>query len=298
MFKKYQHLEKFGNTEVKDIEFGECYIFPKIDGTNASVWFEDGKVECGSRNRQLTLESDNAGFCRWVQDQVNLEDLFEAHPNIRLYGEWLVPHSLKTYRDTAWRNFYVFDVCIDDGDDVKYLKFEEYGVMLKPFGIDVIPPLVIIKNPTFERMMQACENNKFLLKENSGFGEGVVLKNYDFKNRFGRTTWAKIVTNEFKDKHVKEMGVSRINEKAMIEEAIAIEFCTKSLCEKVKAKIENDRGEWSSKFIAQLLETVYYDIIKEESWQIIKKHKNPTINYSTLKALVIRQIKANLPQIF
>ena len=57
-FKKYQHLERFGTTEVNGIEDGMCYIFPKIDGTNSSVWFNDG-LQAGSRKRHLTLESDN-----------------------------------------------------------------------------------------------------------------------------------------------------------------------------------------------------------------------------------------------
>lgn len=30
-FIKYQHLERFGNTEVEGIEVGTVYVFPKID---------------------------------------------------------------------------------------------------------------------------------------------------------------------------------------------------------------------------------------------------------------------------
>lgn len=61
-FKKYQHLERFGNDEVEGIELGKLYIFPKLDGTNAQVWLDDeGNIKAGSRNRELTLEKDNAG---------------------------------------------------------------------------------------------------------------------------------------------------------------------------------------------------------------------------------------------
>ena len=38
-FVKYPHLERFGNDEVQGIEFGECWIFPKLDGANASIWW-------------------------------------------------------------------------------------------------------------------------------------------------------------------------------------------------------------------------------------------------------------------
>jgi hypothetical protein len=35
------HIEKFGNTGVEGIELGECYVFPKLDGTNSSLWFQE-----------------------------------------------------------------------------------------------------------------------------------------------------------------------------------------------------------------------------------------------------------------
>ena len=38
MFVKYQHIERFGTQETEGIENGTCYVFPKIDGTNASLW--------------------------------------------------------------------------------------------------------------------------------------------------------------------------------------------------------------------------------------------------------------------
>lgn len=37
-FRKYQHVERFGTVETENIQVGVCYIFPKIDGTNSSVW--------------------------------------------------------------------------------------------------------------------------------------------------------------------------------------------------------------------------------------------------------------------
>jgi hypothetical protein len=66
-FKKYMHLERFGTSEVEGIEIGTTYVFPKLDGTNASVWFEDGKIKAGSRNRELSFDNDNAGFYKWSQ---------------------------------------------------------------------------------------------------------------------------------------------------------------------------------------------------------------------------------------
>jgi hypothetical protein len=304
-FKKYMHLERFGSTEVAQIELGECYVFPKIDGTNASVWFDDA-IQAGSRTRQLSKESDNAGFYNWVLTQPNIAEYLRENPTHTLYGEWLVPHSLKTYRDDTWRKFYVFDVAIDkeatevlhDTDDtIKYLHYNDYKPLLEKHGIDYIPPISIIKNADYEQLVNQLIKNVFLIKDGQGVGEGVVIKNYSFRNKYNRTTWAKIVTSEFKEKHAKEMGASEIKGRNMVEEEIAQEFVTTALCEKELAKIENEVG-WNSKMIPRLLNTIYHEVIKEECWEFIKKHKNPTINFKTLQHFIFAQVKEKLPKYF
>lgn len=296
-FKKYMHIEKFGNTEVENIELGTCYIFPKLDGTNASVWMdneEDG-LQAGSRNRHLTLDNDNAGFLEWASQNNSLNKFLADFPELRLYGEWLVPHSLKTYRKEAWRDFYVFDVVDENG---KYLNYYEYKVLLDEYGINYIPPIKIIKNGSYEDFVfQMNNNNNFLIEDGKGMGEGVVLKNYDFSNKYGRTTWAKIVTSEFKEKHNKTMGAPK-TERKMVEEDIVNTFVTVALCEKVHAKIVNETNDWSSKYIPRLLNTVYYDLVKEECWEFVKKYKNPKINFKTLQHLTFQKVKENLPKIF
>lgn len=70
MFNKYIHLERFDTSEVEGIEVGTTYVFPKLDGTNAQVWYSDVHgIQAGSRNRELTLEADNLGFLLWAKNQ-------------------------------------------------------------------------------------------------------------------------------------------------------------------------------------------------------------------------------------
>ena len=305
-FKRYQHLERFGTTEVERIELGECYVFPKIDGTNSSVWIENGEIKAGSRNRELSLEKDNAGFYEWVLKQENIKNFLCENPNLRLFGEWLVPHSLKTYRENAWRNFYVFDVAevkskedlLHEGDDhLIYKHYNFYQPILEKYGINYIPPISIIQKGDYDYFVKQLEKNVFLIEDGKGAGEGIVIKNYDFRNKYNRNTFAKIVTSEFKEKHAKEMGASVVKRKDLIEETIADEFITKALCEKVFSKIEN-QGGWSSKKIPQLLNTVFYDLVKEDSWEFVKKHKNPIINFGTLQHFTFMKVKEHLPQVF
>lgn len=299
-FLKYQHVERFGTTETQGIENGMCYVFPKIDGTNSQLWFlqsDDkrfGKLLAGSRNRQLELDNDNAGFYNWAVKQKNLFDFFSEYPNLRLYGEWLVPHSLKTYKENAWRNFYVFDVM--DGEN--YLPYEEYKELLEPFGIEYIPAICKVENPTYDRLIAQLEKNGYLIEDGKGIGEGIVIKNYNYKNKYGRVTWAKIVTNEFKAKHQKTQ-ITEIKEAKIIEEEICKKYVTKSLIEKEKSKIENENnGDWSSKFIPRLINTVFYCLVKEESWNFVKEFKNPTVDFKRLSYFCTQQIKEQMPLLF
>lgn len=308
-FKKYMHLERVGTSEVQNIEIGTVYVFPKIDGTNASLWLDANRVLCGgSRTRELSLEADNAGFLKAMQSEQGrkIYHYLLANPTHRLFGEWLVPHSLKTYRAEAWRNFYVFDVAVDktldeirhDGDDtMKYLPYEAYQPLLETYGVDYINPLKVIKNGDYESFVHELAGNNFLIEDGKGVGEGIVLKNYDFCNKFGRQAFAKIVTSEFKEKHAKAMGAPVHAERKMVEEAIANEYVTLALVDKVYAKIDNESG-FTSRQIPQLLFTTYYDVVREDCWNFVKANKNPTINFGALQHFVFARVKALKPALF
>lgn len=298
-FKKYQHLERYGTDEVDGIEFGNCFIFPKLDGTNASIWVDDRNVvKGGSRNRELTLDNDNAGFYQYVCDTGKIIAYMDKHPNHRLYGEWLVPHSLKTYRDDAWRKFYIFDVTIDQGDGVEYIPYDIYKPMLDEFDLDYIVPIARVSNTTYEVLLKALERNQFLIKDGEGNGEGIVVKNYDFYNKYKRQVWAKIVTTEFKEKHAKEMGYNEIQIQKLVEEKIVEDYVTSAFVEKEYEKVRLEQEGWTSRCIPMLLSRVFYELINEEMWHILKEYKNPKIDFRTLNALTIKKVKEVKSDIF
>ncbi|HRA18717.1 MAG TPA: RNA ligase family protein [Flavobacteriales bacterium] len=298
-FQKYQHVERFGTDETEHIELGECYVFPKIDGTNASVWMHDGKMCFGSRTRELSIDFDNQGFMAWAVASPELKAYLHANPTHRLFGEWLVPHSLNTYKDDAWRRFYVFDVAVpsdsDRGHD--YIPYEVYKPLLETHRIDYVPPVCIIRNADYEQLIEQLPQNVFLVKDGAGAGEGVVLKRYDYRNKYGRQTWAKLVTSEFKEKHAKAMGAPVKQGLAMVEEAIADKYVTTALVEKEHAKIAADGG-WSSRMIPRLLHTVYYAVVTEELWHAVKEHNNPKIDFKRLMHFVYGRTKARKPELF
>ncbi len=332
LFRKYDHVERLGHDEVEGITIGDVYVFPKLDGTNASIWFEPGgdedgpHIRCGSRTRTLSAELDNADFWKWAHDSAENEkriwEIYRNHHNWILYGEWLVPQTLKTYREDAWRRFWVFDVF--DNDAGKYLSYEQYEPTIRGVGLDVIEPLCTYTNPSEEQLRKEVENNSYLILDGGGAGEGVVIKNYGWENRFGRQPWAKIVRNEFKEENRRAFGTTEKGGTFQVEAAIAEEFVTQALVEKTRAKIlftlyeadieagveatpnveevkagnarvqERHRGE----IIPRLLGTVFYELVNEEIWTALKKHKFPVVDFKKLRIHSIVRTKQFAADLF
>lgn len=284
-FKRYQHIERIGESKVEGLLDGTCTIFPKLDGANGSIYYRDGEIKAGSRYRELTLKEDNRGFYNSVINAENLLKYFTIHPNHRLYGEWLIPHTLKTYDDIAWRKFYVFDVMADD----EYIPFDDYRDSLELYEIEYIPPMAVLNYPTQSELEQLMECNYFLMKE--GCGEGIVIKRYDFINSRGDVKWGKMVRSEFKEKHAKSRGRVYVDAKPTIESLICEKYITTALIDKEMAKLEVKYDGWNPKLIPEFLSVMFYTLVNEEIWNILKTFKNPTINFKSLKIEMAKAIK-------
>lgn len=303
-FRAYDHLERYGVDEVEGIDMGIVHVFPKLDGTNARVALDasSGGLICGSRRRVVTPDDDNAGFASWALSEAQtalvsfIESIADATlldpGEVTVYGEWLVPHTLKTYREEAWRRFWIFDVHAGH----RYLPHARYSDLAEKVGIDLIAPLCLIENPTEEQLRRVVESNTYLIQDGCGSGEGIVLKNYAWQNKYGRQPWAKVVRNEFKEKNRGAFGVPRIAGAKVVEQEIAREFVTPSLVAKERAKIEQETTD-RAHLIPRLLGTVFHCVVSEDMWHAVKKHKNPTIDFKRLNAyctLFVKEYAADL----
>lgn len=178
-----------------------------------------------------------------------------------------------------------------------YLSYLTYQPLLEEFNIEYLEPLSVINHGNYEDFVRCTEKNNFLIQDDLGVGEGVVIKNYDFFNKRDKQVWAKIVTSEFKEKQHKIKKPENIENK-MIEENVVEEFITTALIEKEYAKIINDEGSWTPRLIPKLLNMVYYSIVTEEIWNIVKKYKNPKIDFKYLKTLITSKIKDVKSELF
>lgn len=287
----YQHVERIDSEEVDGILDSEVYIYTKLDGTNAGVHYDNGKVIVNSRKRELSKDKDNAGCMAYVLSQPKFEQFFKEFPNLYLYGEFLVKHTVRTYKDSAWGKLYVFDVVdYSNPENTRYLSYEEYEPLLKKYNIEYVPLIAVLNHPSKEDILPYLDKTTFLQSDSKTPGEGLVIKRYDgWKNKYGRTTWAKIVRKEFIVSKKTHREVSP-NE---IEESIVENFCTDAFIEKELAKILEDIGtdNWNNKYIGRCLNSVYHELISEEAWHFVKKFKNPKIDFGILNVLVAEKTK-------
>jgi hypothetical protein len=91
--------------------------------------------------------------------------------------------------------------------------------------------------------------------------------------------------------HGKSMGPPVLQTQESIEQKIVEQFVTESFVEKEFTKIINEEEEEHSKLIPKLLGRIWYELVNEESWNILKAFKNPTIDFKILNRLTIQKIK-------
>jgi len=288
-FRRYEKIARLGTTDTEGILDGTVYVAPKLDGTNGSVWRQGATIYFGSRSRRLGEGDDNAGFKTANKDDPRLHKILDEHPNWRLYGEWLVPHTIRGYKKDAWRKFYIYDVY--DGE--RFLKPDEWMEDISSAGLDYIFHSSLYK-PTMEEVeaIRTLLSSKYM-KEGE-VGEGIVLKNFSFINKYGEKKYAKYINEFFHNRPKKEKLVH------LTEDEIATEV-TKELVDKTVAKIlvAEDTDRWDRKtMIPRLIETVYHDVITEKLYDKLKKLKLPTVNFKLLKWSISRAIRENGEEYF
>lgn len=198
---KYQHLERWDTEEVQYLkELETLTVMPKIDGTNGGVHFENDEITICSRNRELSVDADNEGFCKFVLEHKEEFEVirdyilrtFENVTKISLFGEFTKKGTF-TVSKKYFHKFCLFDILISYENKVEY--FDPNSFELPKFeNIIVVPSIKVSVNEVEKLTETHVEFSKFLLDENYPHGEGFVIKDYtNHKNRYNRTIWAKIL---------------------------------------------------------------------------------------------------------
>lgn len=284
-FKKYPKIHRLGKEEVEGILEGKCYIQEKIDGANTSIWLDKrGEITCGSRNRELT-EGFN-GFIDFIKSDERLKKFFIKYPTYRLYGEWLVRHTIQ-YKETAYKKWYLFDITeVKDGEEQEeFFSREKVNEIILEFGFEHPQDLGLFENPTLEQLKE------FVGKSNLGdVGEGIVIKNPDFRDKWQNHNYAKLVSEEFKEDNGVIFGGNNKHSDTYWEMYVCNKYITLARVEKIMNKIQPSIDErLDMKHIPRIINTVYHDMITEEAWEIAGNVKE--LNFDSLKRVCSKKIR-------
>lgn len=285
--RNYGKVHRLGKEETDGILVGTVAVQEKVDGANTSIWVDDeGKLKMGTRTRTLPDEGDEFnGFVSYVRNHSGICALLTLHPNFRLYGEWLVKHTID-YKATMYKKFYLFDIWVEDNDvGDHFLHQEQVASYAKEFGIEIVPMYTPLVNPTAEQLQEFVGKSEF-----GDRGEGVVLKNLDFVNGFGEMVYAKIVTESFKEDNGIAFGGNNKFSDTYWEMWAVNKFMTLPRVKKVMDKIQPTLNErLDMKHIPRVVNTAYHDMLTEEIWEIAAK--TPAIDFKALGRIAQRKAK-------
>lgn len=280
--RNYGKVHRYGKEEVEGVLVGRVVVQEKVDGANAQIWMEDGVIRVGSRNRELRDDESFNGLREYVKNHEGIHKLLEEQPTLRLYGEWLVKHTI-SYRETAYKKFYLFDIWNDDGQ--YFMPVESVEATARAFGIDMVPVLLIIHDPTMEQILPFVAKSEF-----GDRGEGVVLKNLDFRNSFGDLCFAKIVDEAFKEDNGITFGGNNKFSDTYHEMWVINKFMTLARIEKIMNKVQPMVDhKLGMADIPRITNTAYHDLLTEEIWEI--QARCPSINFHALKRIANKKAK-------
>lgn len=260
--KKYQSIDRLGHKSTLGVltEGDQIIIQEKLDGANASFMRVGDEIKVFSRNTELNEENTLGGFYQFVQGL----DLAELNEGFILFGEWLNPHKIK-YPEYQ-KQFFLYDVF--DVEFNEYMDFEHVNNVSGYFGLNLIPVFYEGEYKDFAQLEQYI--GKTALGGMLGdveTGEGIVVKNMRYRNRFDEQKFVKLVTDAFRE--VQNQKAPKDPQKAMTLEQ---EFVNATV---TPARVE----KFLHKFVDEGILEAPYGI---EDMGIILKHMNQRIQEDIL----------------
>ena len=246
-------------------------ITTKIDGANASIAWDEttGKLEVFSRTSLLDKPGALRGFYDYVKTEIEPKLDMSKHPDIVVFGEWLVPHSV-SYNKEAYGKWYVYDIWNKKLGG--YMVQSVVSGFCREYGLDYAEELYYGPFVSWDHCRSFIGKSKAYGPEQ----EGVVVKNQDKLYTKDRTApaYIKIVDEKFKESHKVKAKRELSPDKAAAKErgtTLAASVVTEARVRKIILKLV-DEGKLPSELgpkdmgavMKQLPKLVFDDVLKEE----------------------------------
>lgn len=260
--KMYCKIKRPDNTR-EPIEKGERIVIQeKIDGSNTTIYNDNGTLRYFSRSQELTEDDGLGGFITYIKKFE--KKILEIVPSgYAIFGEWLGQGKIQ-YNPLAKQGkispYYVFDIASKiipkQIEDEYFERNFIYIGMMKNFalhiGFTTVPELDVITFDNYEDIKtKYVDNQKSMLAD--CIREGVVIKTLDGTKRI------KIVGDTFQEvKHIK-------NSKTESPYAFLDKYITPARIYKFLDKIgQTEAKPENYRKIFKQLDVIADDIITEE----------------------------------
>jgi hypothetical protein len=262
------------------------------------MWVENAEIKISSRNNILSYENDNAGCYKTLIKDERYNAFFNNYPNLKLVGEWLVPHTIK-YIPDAYKKFYVFDAIHlgteEENGKCTYFDFAYLVELLSKYNIEYVPYVCYRyadKTEIVDMVKNAINNHSTLcnyLTENGQQGEGLVLKNYDYKNQFGRSIWVKLINEEYFKKRNKPVKKIKIVDSTKEHQFIEANI-TNHLLSKCYYKLAVD-GVLDNKDIGNFIKLCQTEFFEDFTNDYLKENNIVDYNHKAANNIIAKYAK-------
>jgi hypothetical protein len=186
---------------------GHIVVQEKIDGSQVSFGTLRDGLYIRSRGAEIDLDAPDKLFATLVAEVTEKRNLLL--PGYLYRGEFLTKpkHNVIKYDKIPQGHVVLFDVQADDGH---YLSPYGVGVEAQRLGMQQVPTFLEMDHDGVNPPFDEGDLNNFLTRESCLGGsliEGVVVKNYNQMTPFGTPTFAKFVSQAFKEAHQNEWKV-------------------------------------------------------------------------------------------
>lgn len=260
----------------------------KLHGTNAGIRYKDGKATAQSREREITVDSDNYGFARWVEEnQQELLDFFSLLfldrevTDCTVYGEWCGKGIQQTVAISTIDNkiFVPFAIQFDSEDWVD--SAEQVHHIYHPMGTETSALFYSLPAPEtididFNRADMALDKLNALTDAYetecpftkahfniSGIGEGLVWRPVGFVN--SSQFWFKTKGEKHGNSAVKTKAkVSFAPEKFEEMQALVASVCPDWRLEQGITYLKDNNMPVSRESTGAYIKWILADVRKEE----------------------------------
>ena len=193
----YSSPFNLGHKALKGFWSGTIYATEKVDGSQFSFGLVDGELICRSRKQQIDLDNTSM-FKLGVDTAKDLASQGLLNEGWTYRGEYLSKpkHNTMAYDRVPRGSIILFDV---DRSDQDYVTPSGVVDIAANIDLESVPLLeTYFTKPNLEDVTALLENESIL---GGGKIEGVVLKNYGMFGRDAKAMMAKVVSEDFKERH-------------------------------------------------------------------------------------------------